>query len=35
MATTIQQLEAEAAKRGVLVYIILDEIVEQQLFKLN
>jgi len=35
MATTIQQLEAEAAKRGVPVYIILDEIVEQQLFKLN
>jgi len=31
MATTIQQLEAEAAKRGVPVYVVLDELVAAQL----
>lgn len=34
MATTIQQLEAEAKERGVKVYVILDEIVERELLKL-
>lgn len=27
MAITIQQLEAEAKKRGVPVYVVLDEII--------
>ena len=35
MATTIQQLEAEAKKRGVPVYVILDEIVERQIVNIN
>jgi len=29
--TTIQQVEAEAAKRGVPVYVVLDELVAAQL----
>lgn len=31
MATTIEFLEAEAAKRGVPVYVVLDELVAAQL----
>jgi len=31
MATTIQQLEAEALRRGVPVYVVLDEMVAAQL----
>lgn len=33
MATTIQQLEEEAKKRGVPVYVILDELILNQLNK--
>lgn len=29
--TTIQQVEAEAAERGVAVYVIIDELVAAQL----
>jgi hypothetical protein len=35
MATTIQQLEAEAAKRGVPVYVVLDELVAANCMILN
>lgn len=35
MATTIKQIEAEAERRGVPVYVILDEIVERQILNLN
>jgi len=35
MATTIQELEAEALKRGVPVYVILDEIIDRQLTLIN
>ena len=35
MATTIQELELEAQKLNVPVYVLLDELVKTELAKLN